>query len=56
MDAALDEISHWKEFDYVIINNKLDLAIYEAESILSCERLKTKRQIFLKSFTDSFSR
>lgn len=56
MDAALDEISHWKEFDYVIINNKLDLAIHEAESILSCERLKTKRQIFLKSFTDSFSR
>lgn len=55
MDAALNEISHWKEFDYVIINNKLDLAIQEAESILSSERLKTRRQIFLQSFTDSFS-
>lgn len=56
MDAALNEISHWEEFDYVIINNKLDIAITEAETILYCERLKTKRQTFLKSFTNSFSR
>lgn len=56
MDAALNEISHWEEFDYVIINNKLDIAIAEAETILSCERLKTKRQTFLKNFTNSFSR
>lgn len=56
MDAALNEISHWKEFDYVIINNKLDVAISECETILSCERLKTKRQTFLTNFTNSFSR
>lgn len=56
MDAALSEISHWKEFDYVIINNKLDIAIHEAETILSCERLKIHRQTFLQDFTDSFYR
>ncbi|MDI2091170.1 guanylate kinase [Commensalibacter oyaizuii] len=55
MQAALDEISHWKEFDYVIINNKLDEAIAQAEAILTAERLKTNRQTFLHSFTNAFT-
>lgn len=56
MAAALDEISHWKEFDYVIINNKLDIAITEAECVLKSEKLKTNRQLSLNCFTNTFSK
>lgn len=55
MRAALNEIEHWEEFDYVVINNKLDDAIMQIEAILTAERLKTKRQNFLHSFTHSFT-
>lgn len=54
MQAALDEISHWQEFDHVIINNQLDRAISEVEAILTAARFKTDRQIFLPSFINSF--
>ena len=44
MGAALAEISHWSEFDHVIVNAELDRAVREAQSILVAARLKTKRQ------------
>lgn len=33
LDDALGDMSHWKEFDYVIINDDLDLAVAELESV-----------------------
>ncbi|CAK7192839.1 Guanylate kinase [Commensalibacter sp. Nvir] len=44
MSLAIHEISHWNEFDYIIVNNRLDEAIAQAEAILTSERLKTSRQ------------
>lgn len=55
MAAALNEIAHWREFDYVIINHQLEKAINEAETILTSERLKTGRQLFLPEFIHRFT-
>lgn len=54
MDAALDEISHWEEFDHVVINNELDKAIAEMRAVLTGARLKTVRQTGLRGFVASF--
>lgn len=43
--AAREEISHISEFDYVIINNKLEDALSELICIIRAERLKKDRQV-----------
>ena len=43
--AAREEISHISEFDYVIINNKLEDALNELTCIIRAERLKKDRQL-----------
>jgi len=40
MDRATHELSHWAEYDYVVINNDLGRAFGEIETILRAERLK----------------
>jgi guanylate kinase len=50
MAKAADEMSHWPEYDYVVINNDIDHAFREVQSILSAERLKRERQIGLSDF------
>jgi guanylate kinase len=50
MAEASQEISHWAEYDYVIINNDLESADREIASILAAERLKRKRRIGLTGF------
>jgi guanylate kinase len=50
MVKAADEMSHWAEYDYVVINNDLDHAFTEVRSILASERLKRDRQIGLAAF------
>lgn len=44
MAKASDEMSHWAEYDYVIVNDDMARAQNEAEAILSAERLKRRRQ------------
>jgi guanylate kinase len=41
LTKAKDEISSYKEYDYVIINDKLDQAYRQLESIIMSERLRT---------------
>jgi len=55
MAAARNEISHWQEFDHVVINDDLDQAIANARSILTAARLATPRRIGLTDFVSSFS-
>lgn len=43
MDKASDEMTHYSEYDYVLINNNVDLAIQQAQQILDSERLKRHR-------------
>ncbi len=50
MSQANDEISHYMEYDYIIINNDLEVASNEVLNILNAERLKRKRLINLDKF------
>ncbi|HEX3667471.1 MAG TPA: guanylate kinase [Rhizomicrobium sp.] len=50
MAKANDEISHWAEYDYVIVNDDLDRALANITTILAAERLKRDRQIGLSDF------
>ncbi len=50
MAKAADEMSHWAEYDYVVINHDLDQAFTELRAILSAERLKRERQPGLSAF------
>lgn len=50
MAKAADEMSHWAEYDYVVINNDIACAFAEVQSILAAERLKRERQVGLSAF------
>lgn len=50
MAKAESEISHWAEYDYVIVNRDLPAALAEIKSILAAERLRRSRQIGLSEF------
>ena len=50
MSQASDEISHYMEYSYVIVNNDLENASNQVLSILNAERLKRKRFIDLNDF------
>jgi guanylate kinase len=50
MRVARDEISHWAEFDYVVVNNNLGQAIEAVRSILHTARLTKGRQTGLSAF------
>ena len=52
MKKAGDEMSHWAEYDYVIINNDLEESIRQVRSILTSERLKRRRQLGLAGFVN----
>jgi len=50
MTKAADEMSHWAEYDYVVINTDLDRAFADVRAILAAERLKRERQPGLTEF------
>jgi guanylate kinase len=50
MDRATHELSHWAEYDYVVVNSNVDEAFAEVETILRAERLKRVRQTGLSAF------
>jgi guanylate kinase len=50
MAKAAGEMSHWPEYDYVIVNSDKRLAFAEVRAILGAERLKRERQIGLSDF------
>ena len=53
MAKAISEISHWTEYDYVIINQNIDEALVKITSILHAERLKRTRQEGLTGFIET---
>jgi guanylate kinase len=50
MAKAAGEMSHWPEYDYVVVNNDIDEAFGEVKAILAAERRKRERQIGLTEF------
>ncbi|HYD68260.1 guanylate kinase [Azospirillum sp.] len=53
MAKASDEISHWAEYDYVIVNNDVEKSVASVQAILNAERLKRTRQVGLSEFVKS---
>lgn len=53
MAKAADEMSHYFEYDWVIVNRDLDRSVAEVRSILTSERLRRKRQVGLGDFVKS---
>jgi len=53
MTKAMAEISHWQEYDYVLINQDLEQTLEKIDSILKAERLKRTRQDGLAEFIGS---
>ena len=56
MAKAADEISHWAEYDYIIINDDVGAAQMQLETILAAERLKRGRQIGISAFVQDLVR
>ncbi|MBI2706804.1 MAG: guanylate kinase [Proteobacteria bacterium] len=53
MSKASGELSHWAEYDYVIINTTLAESVHAVRSIIQAERLKRRRQVGLAGFVNS---
>ena len=56
MARAQDEISHWAEYDYVLINDDLSECYSRIETIVAAERQRRDRQIWLKPHVDALYR
>ncbi|HEY4078065.1 MAG TPA: guanylate kinase [Rhizomicrobium sp.] len=50
MAKANNEISHWAEYDYVVINDDLDSTLNKIRTILDAERMKRGRQTGIAEF------
>jgi guanylate kinase len=50
MSRASHEMSHWAEYDYIVVNHTVDEAFADVQSILKAERLKRERQVGLTAF------
>jgi guanylate kinase len=53
MARAADEMSHWQEYDYVIVNVEVPASLAQVQAILAAERLKRERQLGLRDFVES---
>lgn len=57
MAKATDEMSHWREYDYIVVNESIDESVRRAAAILQAERLRRERQTgladFVRRLTDS---
>jgi guanylate kinase len=56
MARSLDEISHWEEYDYVLVNTLLEQTLAQIKQILAAERLKRARQLWLKLHVERLRR
>ena len=50
MSKSLDEVSHWAEYDYVLVNEDMDACAAQVRAILVAERLRRERQEGLNDF------
>ena len=53
MAKAADEMSHWAEYHYIVVNEDMDRSLAEVEAILAAERLRRERRIGLSEFVES---
>ncbi len=55
MSKAAGEMSHWPEYDYVVVNADFETSVAQTEAILTAERLRRRRLIGLGEFVRSLS-
>ena len=55
MSKSENEISHWAEYDYVIVNEDVDVAMNELRTIVASERMRRRRQPWLGGFVKSLT-
>ena len=53
MAKATSEMSHWAEYDYIIVNVNIYKSVAQAQAILDAERLKRYRRVGLGDFVRS---
>ena len=53
MARAADEMSHWAEYDYVLVNVDIDRSLAHVRAILEAERMRRERQVGLNEFVGS---
>jgi len=53
MARAADEMSHWAEYDYIVVNQNVEESIEQVKSILTAERLRRDRQPGLVNFVNA---
>jgi guanylate kinase len=56
MARASNEISHWAEYDYVVINDDLGTTLAKIQTILAAERMKRGRQTGIPGFVSGLMR
>jgi guanylate kinase len=52
MAQSAEEISHWREYDYVIVNDTVEQSIAQAQAIVAAERLRRVRLTGLANFVE----
>ena len=52
MTKSIGEIMHWKEYDYVIVNNNFEQTLHEVKSIITSEKLRRVRNSQLEKFIE----
>ena len=55
MTKSIGEIMHWKEYDYVIINNNFEQTLHEVKSIITSEKLRRVRNSQLEDFVETLT-
>lgn len=56
MAEAPRELSHWPEYDYVVVNDEIENAHLQIEAILTAERLRRRRQVGLTEFVRAMTK
>ncbi len=56
MAKATDEMSHWAEYDYIVVNADVGQSVAAVRAILEAERLRRERCIGLRDFVESLRR
>ena len=52
MAKSAEEMSHWSEYDYVIINRNIEDSVAQVQAIITAERVRRTRQVGLADFVD----
>ena len=55
MTKSIGEIMHWKEYDYVIVNNNFEQTLHEVKSIITSEKLLRVRNSQLEEFIETLT-